>query len=197
MMKIDAAATAGSTILSGAIAGRAWLMKLLEVVNATSDPAALYLVDFCDVEVATASFLRESIFGLKAFLRSNKSRACLAVANARPTVAEELSVIAEAQREYLLAVGLDAQGTVACPRILGQLEPIQLTTFERINQLGKVTASILKEKYSHEDGVVAPTVWNNRLAALANHGLIRESSQGRTKFYEPLFPEVSQWDRKN
>ncbi|WP_164719107.1 MULTISPECIES: hypothetical protein [Bradyrhizobium] len=45
--------------------------------------------------------------------------------------------------------------------------------------------------FGEADGVTAPTVWNNRLASLAAAGLILEFTQGRAKFYQPLFTEAN------
>jgi hypothetical protein len=42
--------------------------------------------------------------------------------------------------------------------------------------------------YGESEGV-QQTAWNNRLAGLANLGLIVELSQGRARRYRPLFGE--------
>jgi len=59
-------------------------------------------------------------------------------------------------------------------------------TFDLVRAEGETTAARLMER-RHDS--VKVTAWNNRLASLSNLGLICEHSQGRAKFYRPIFPE--------
>lgn len=176
-------------VLSGAADGRAGFLVIFDKSRVEPSEPLPMLLDFARIEVATASYLREAVFALKSVLRTSGSKHYPVVANANATVREELAVIAEARKDPVLAVDISSSGGVTNQAIIGVLDPKQATTFERVNELGRTTAGEMKEKFGPEEGVTAPTVWNNRLAALAAQGLILEYAQGRAKFYKPLFAE--------
>jgi hypothetical protein len=181
----------GTDVLAGASDGRASFQSLLEKTRIEPETPTPLVVDFDGITVATASYLREAVFNLKTFLRTANSKFYPVVANAKQTVMEELAVIADARGENLLVATISSDGKVENQRIIGQLDPKQASTFERVNSLGRTTAGDLNRMFGEADGVSAPTVWNNRLASLAAAGLILEYSQGRAKFYQPLFTEAS------
>ncbi|WP_316226961.1 hypothetical protein [Bradyrhizobium sp. SZCCHNS3052] len=182
---------AGMDTLSGASDGRASFQALLEKIQMEPSAPTPLIIDFDGIAVATASYLREAIFNLKAFLRTADSKYYPVVANAKPTVLEELAVIADARNENVLVASISDDGRVEDQRIVGQLDAKQASTFERVKSLGRTTAGDLNRMFGKADGVSAPTVWNNRLASLAAAGLILEYTQGRAKFYQPLFTEAS------
>ncbi|VIO69559.1 hypothetical protein CI1B_27650 [Bradyrhizobium ivorense] len=181
----------GIDVLSSASDGRAGFKAMLEKIQ--TDPASPtpLVIDFAGITVATASYLREAIFNLKTFLRGSNSKFYPVVANANAVVLDELAVIADARKENLLAADVSPAGAVENQHIIGQLDPKQASTFERVTGLGRTTAGDLNRMFGEADGVTAPTVWNNRLASLAAAGLILEFTQGRAKFYQPLFTEAS------
>jgi hypothetical protein len=181
----------GTDLLAGASDGRAAFKALLEKTQVEPEGPTPLVIDFDGISVATASYLREAVFTLKTFLRTANSKFYLIVANAKLTVVEELGVIAGARGENLLVATISSDGKVENQRIIGQLDPKQASTFERVNRLGRTTAGDMNRMFGEADGVSAPTVWNNRLASLAAAGLILEFAQGRSKFYQPLFTEAS------
>jgi hypothetical protein len=180
---------AGLDVLSGASDGRAGFTAMLEKAQPEPANPTPLVIDFAGITVATASYLREAVFNLKTFLRNSDSKYYPVVANAKPAVLEELAVIADARKESLLVADISATGTVENQQIVGQLDPKQASTFDRVVSLGRTTAGDLNKMFGETDGVTAPTVWNNRLASLAAAGLILEFTQGRAKFYQPLFAE--------
>lgn len=180
----------GESILSGAAEGKAGFLVIFERSRVEPSEPSPLLLDFGSIEVATASYLREAVFALKAVLRTSGSKFYPVVANANATVLEELAVIADARKDSILAVETSSSGAVKNQAVIGTLDPKQATTFERVRELKRTTASELKEKFGSEEGAAAPTVWNNRLALLVAQGLILEYVQGRAKFYKPLFAEV-------
>jgi hypothetical protein len=181
----------GQDVLSGALDGKAAFFAMLDKTKTEPAQPSPLLIDFDGIEVATASYLREAVFALKTYLRARGSKLYPVVANANTAICDELAVIAEAKKEYLLVVGISPAGEVTNQDIIGQLDPKQATTFDRVKRLGRTTAGEMKDKFGAEEEVSAPTVWNNRLASLAAQGLILEYTQGRAKFYQPLFTEVN------
>jgi hypothetical protein len=181
---------ARTSILSGAQDGKATFVALLKKANCEPDEPSPLLLDFKGIDVATASFLREAIFALKSHLRTSNSKFYPAVANVNESVREELSVIAEARSDALLAVEITKSGCVAKQMVIGSLDPKQASTFKRVTELQNTDAGSLMEKFGAAESTTSTTAWNNRLASLVAHGLIREYSRGRAKFYRPLFEEV-------
>ena len=57
---------AGQSVLAGAGTGRAILSKLIAAIAGETDGPILYL-DFENVDVATGSFLRETVLGFRAY----------------------------------------------------------------------------------------------------------------------------------
>ena len=175
---------ADNEILAGAVAGRQILGLLLERIDREpTAPEPVYL-DFQGVEVATASFLRESIVEFRDIVRRRWTNYYPVVANANDSVTEELSVLV-AQRDVLMLCTLDVKGRPRSPRLLGDLEPKQRIAFDLVQERGETDAGELMRS-SQDTENVGQTAWNNRLSALSRLGLLMEMSNGRAKRYRPL-----------
>ena len=174
-----------SDVLAGALTGRKALGALLErIEREPEEPEPVYL-DFAGVEVATASFLRESVLDFRDIVRRRWTNCYPVVANANDTIAEELSVLLEPQRDVLMLCTLNKDGVPCASRLLGELEPKQRITFELVRKLGEADAGELMRTANGSEGV-GQTAWNNRLASLSRLGLLMETSHGRAKRYRPL-----------
>lgn len=185
-MKVDMKEIAGTDILSGALAGRDVLGKLLAATaSEPSKPEPLFL-DFCEVTVATASFLRESVMQFRDFVRGGRSMFYPVIANANSAVREELLELLRGRGGAFLAATLADDGTAADIKLIGELDPKQRTTFDLVQKIGTTDAGQLMEDYKDQD-VNHATAWNNRLSSLAKLGLVVEISEGRSKKYRPLF----------
>lgn len=175
---------AAHDILAGAALGRRILGLLLERINVDPETPEPAYLDFEHVEIATASFLRESVLEFRDIVRRRWKDYYPVVANANDSVTEELSVLL-AQREVLMLCTLDGTGRPRSPRLLGDLEPKQRITFDLVTELGETDAGELMRRSGDREGV-GQTAWNNRLAALSRLGLLMEMSNGRAKRYRPL-----------
>lgn len=175
--------------LAGALTGRTILAKLIERTGMEpAEPEPVFL-DFAGVQVATASFLRESVLALRDDVRRRRSNFYPVIANASELVAEELKVLVASRGDVLMLCSLDANSEPHQPRLLGELDPKQRVTFDLVQQRGETGAAELMRDYGEAERTTVQTAWNNRLSALANLGLVVELSQGRTKKYRPLFME--------
>ncbi len=175
-----------SKVLAGAPSGRAAFARLLsEAVQEPLVPEPLYL-DFAEVDIATASYLRESVLQFRDTVRRQRSNYYPVVANANAQVIEELALLIQSGNDILMTCTLDEQGIPSQATLIGNLDPKQKLTFDLVNQKGETDASELMREHG-ADETVKQTAWNNRLVALAGLGLIYELSQGRTKRYKPLF----------
>lgn len=70
IMKLDLRHLSSSSILAGAMQGRMTLNKLLERVALEPPEPEIIFLDFCNIQVATVSFLRESVFAFRDIVRS-------------------------------------------------------------------------------------------------------------------------------
>jgi hypothetical protein len=174
-------------VLAGAVSGRnVFSMLIQRIADEPGTPEPLFL-DFSGVEVATASFLRETVLAFRDTVRRHRSKFYPVIANASRLVEEELRVLLESHSDALMLCVLDENGNPQDSRIVGNLDPKQKFTFDLVQQRGLTDAAELWREHGPNETV--KTAWNNRLAALANLGLVVELSEGRAKRYRPLFTE--------
>lgn len=173
----------GHTILSGAVAGRRLLSALIVATPSADTPTPLFL-DFNGIEVATASFLRESVIAFRDYARQSLPNIYPAVANLNAAVAEELDFFVRVRGDVLWGCALDPQGKIIDARLIGDLDPAQRTTFNIVLESGTVSAPELATRFA--DARIGPTAWNNRLSALASKGLLVEVRQGKSKSFSSL-----------
>lgn len=188
-MKISLSELCGSPVLAGALSGRAALNQLLEATVAEPASPEHVFLDFANTDVATASFLRESVLAFRDIIRARHAAFYPVVANANEIVRDELMEILRSRGDVLMSCSLAEDGTVRDATLLGELDPKQYRTFDLVCQNGETDASELMRRYGKDEGLKHATAWNNRLAALAARGLVIEQSQGRAKRYRPLFEE--------
>lgn len=175
--------TDGQTVLSGATSGRKLLSTLIAVTPSPEAPTPAFL-DFTSIEIATASFLREAVFGFRDYARHSLHNVYPAVANLGPAVAEELDFFVRARGDVMWSCELGPGDTVISAWLVGELDPAQRSTFEAVLERGAITAPELAARFT--DQRIGPTAWNNRLSALAAKGLLVERKQGKTKSFSPL-----------
>lgn len=180
--------TGGKKALGGAVEGRRDLVKLLGAVgNEPAVPEPLF-VDFEGIELATASYQRETIGALQGLIRGRRSNHYLVIANASAAVRDDLEVLARAGGLAFLACSLDTAGKVSKPGIVGKLDPKAQATFDLVCERGETDAKeMMQVNLGRED--VGHTAWNNRLAGLVQQGLIAEYSVGKAKRYRPVLKE--------
>ena len=186
-MKFDIASLAGTAILSGAPSGRALFARLIAMLPEEPEAPELILLDFGNVEVATGSFLRESVLGFRNFVRGRKSNFYPVITNASANVADEIFEVVHPRGDVLMTCTTDDDGSVLRCRPVGKLDPMQQLTFDLVKRHGETSATKLMEIESSD---VKATAWNNRLASLSNLGLIFEQSRGRAKTYRPIISEI-------
>lgn len=170
-------------VLAGALNGKVAFARMIQGINGCPETATPLFLDFRDVQVATASYLRESVFSLKSYLRMTDSRYYAVAANVNESVHDELLMVAHAKNDAIISCHLSETDQVSDIFLVGQLDPKQQITFDLVNKLSEADANTLKERYGDTEKT---TAWNNRLAGLAARGLIREFSKGRAKYYRPV-----------
>jgi hypothetical protein len=181
---------ASGPVLSGALRGQELLAKLLrEVALEPPLPEPLFL-DFTGIDLATASFLRESVLAFRDIVRGRRSTIYPVIANANETVHEDLRELVRSRGGVLLTCWLTDEDVVSQPKLIGDLDPKQQLTFDLVRERGETDAMELMRAHSATEPV-GSTAWNNRLSSLAALGLvIEEMSSGRTKRYRPLLQGV-------
>ena len=185
-MDIDIALVGRGEILAGAGPGKKVFRKLLEKTqNEITEPELVFL-DFRNVEVATASFLRESVVAYRDTIRGRRSPYYPVVANANMNVIEELGALTELRGDVLMSCSKTSSGKVTEVQPIGTLEAKQQVTFDLVSRKGETDAGELWRNTVDQEGV-SQTAWNNRLASLAALGLVVEVRHGRSKRYRPLW----------
>ncbi|QJP13631.1 STAS-like domain-containing protein [Starkeya sp. ORNL1] len=188
-MRVSIQKLTGDTVCAGAHVGHLVLVKLLGEVNREHSVPELVFLDFADVEIATASFLRESVLAFRDFVRQQRPTYYPLLANANVQVSEELKMLLDLQGGALLACELDIGNQTTNIQLLGRLEGKQQLAFKLVGERGETDAAQLQLEFGENEGV-KQTAWNNRLAALAASGLIIETSRGRAKRYRSLLGGV-------
>jgi hypothetical protein len=180
----------GKKVLGGAVEGRRDLAKLLEAVS--SEPAAPepLFADFDGVDIATASYQRETVVALHRVLRVRRSNHYLVVANANTVVLDDLAVLASAGGAVFLICTLDDAENVSNVKLMGTLDPKAQETFDLVCERGATDAKeLMQAKTGREE--IGHTAWNNRLSGLAQLGLIAEYAEGKAKRYRPVLERKS------
>lgn len=184
-MRIDVGRTAGTPICAGAVNGRELLIRMLDQVKAEPAKPQLLFLDFSHVEVATVSFLREGVLGLRHALRLRRSLFRPVIVNANEAVAEEVAEAAEARGESLPSATIGDHDTLSEVIVLGRLDPSLEKTLRHVVETRATTAAELHDRFCAEEPI-KQTAWNNRLAALEEAGLVVQTLRGRVKVFSPL-----------
>jgi hypothetical protein len=189
-MDINLREVSGSAVLAGAVNGKTALARLLTATTTEPKGPQPVFLDFSGIEVATASYLRESVLAFRDIVRGRRSLFYPVIANASESVRDELLVLLLPRGDVLMACMLHEDGSVTSAAPLGELDPKQRQTFDLVHEHGETDAGALMRRYGESEGTKHTTAWNNRLSSLAALGLIVELSQGRAKRYRPLFGDA-------
>ncbi len=176
--------------VAGSEEGAATLSRLIARTAAVQprETETLFL-DFRDVDVATASWLRQAVLGFRDYCRRTRPDLYPVVANANEFVLEELGMLLGS--DAVVCCDLPARGEPRNPRLVGVLEDKQAETLRAVSEIREVDAATLTKMHEHGAKKIGHTGWNNRLAGLASKGILMEVRRGRAKFYRPLFEEMS------
>lgn len=174
-----AGATFGAAVLARAVAS---LGSLRETV---------VFLDFGGVEAATGSFLREFVLGLRDFCHRSERNLTVVVANPSGLVVEEFHDLLARLRDAMLCCQLGPDDSPHSPFLVGQLEDAQRTALAAVLELGAADANTLTARQPAGGDRIGPTGWNNRLAALAAKGILRETRRGRAKTYHSTVEGLS------
>jgi hypothetical protein len=172
-----------SNILSGVSLGRRVLAALIKGAPATSGATPVFL-DFRGIEVATSSFLRESVLAFRDTCAQSMPQLYPVVVNLNEAVEEELQFFVNERADALWCCDRTEAGQISNRRVLGRsrLEDGQRTTLDLVVKLKKASAPMLHKT----DGSIQTTAWNNRLSALSSKRLIVEQREGKVKFFSPV-----------
>ena len=174
----------GEDIAAGAATGVFLQAKLLEEIESGEWRSEVIFLDFIGIKHATASFLREAVLGLRQSVRRRAPQLQVVIANASPTVLEELRFVLAAASDAAVVCELGRGDEVRKPRLLGTLEEAQRQTLRAVLALGEADAGALRAMFKDES--IGPTAWNNRLSALVDRGVLLEIRHGRSKTFRPV-----------
>src|SRR5207248_1650663 len=159
---------------AGAVNGKAALSRLLGATTIEPAKPEPVFLDFSGVDVATASYLRESVLAFRELVRGRRSTFYPVIAGANADVRDELAELMRTRGDVLMVCTLDHSGNVIKAGLIGDLDPKQRWTFDLVRKHGETDAGELMRAYGEREGLKHTTAWNNRLAALASRGLLME-----------------------
>jgi hypothetical protein len=171
-------------VLAGRLSGKRAFLAALEKLPEMAEPT-LVLLDFAGVDLATSSFLSESVLPLRDHLRLRGQPGYVIAANLNDDVREEIEEMLRRSGDALFTCATTAAGQIGNVQLCGKLEDKLHETLSLVSRTGETTAARLHEESRIADPVGA-TAWNNRLASLATKRLVVEILQGRTKKYRPV-----------
>lgn len=175
-------------VLATSQLGKKVFAALIGKIVTQSEATLLYL-DFAEVEVATTSFLRDSVVALRDYARAHLPTVYPVVTNPSAGVKEELHEFLRSRGDALATCRLSAQDHASDPEVLGQLDGKQLATLRAVVAATETDAVELLKQFAAEESV-GTTAWNNRLATLSAKGLVIETAAGRTKRYRPVLENL-------
>lgn len=171
-------------VLSGAIPGRLFYAKLLQIIERQNQPQPLFL-NFAGLDLVTSSFFREGILAFRDYCVNNRFNLYPIIANITQQSLDELDVALEVRGGDAIIVCRLEGGEVIDAQVVGPLEEKQMLTLQAVLKEREADAASLLEKHK-ESEEIGITGWNNRLAALAAKGLLVEFKKGRGKLYRPV-----------
>ena len=152
-MKIIMMERCEGTILAGALNGKTALNQMLSMTLAEPDKPELAILDFSRVEVATASFLRESVLAFRDVIRGRRSLFYPIVANLNDVVRDEFKELLRLRGDAVMTCNLSDDGHVRGAAPLGELDPKQRLTFDLVRRHGETNAGALMREYGESEGV--------------------------------------------
>lgn len=173
---------AQNEVLAGAIDGQKAFVDLLRRTTIPNAPEVCFL-DFSGIQVATTSFLRDSVIAYRNHARSIWPLIYPVCANVAANVKEELDSFLKSRSDAFVICERDADGRVSNAELIGQIDGKQGIALRGVLDLGESDAPRLRQHVGED---VAATAWNNRLGALAVKGILMEVSSGRNKLYRPV-----------
>lgn len=171
-------------VLSGSVPGRLFFAKLTAAVERQDQPQALYL-NFGGVQVVTGSFFRDGVLAFRDHCLRERLNLYPVIANVTAETLDELKIALEVRGDAVVVCNLDGRGRVGDARVVGPIEEKQQVTLEAVVREREADATTLRERYRDTEAI-GVTGWNNRLAALAEKGLLMEMKRGRGKVYRPV-----------
>lgn len=188
-MIINIKELADATVLAGSVFGKKIFVRIIEKsIMEVPLPTAL-VIDFDGIELATASFLRESVFAVKSYMRMRQSSYYPIVANINDEIHEDLLILTDAMNDVVISCVSESAQNVSSATLIGRLEPKLKEVFDFVTQKGSASATSLRRVLGEDNSSSNSTVWNNRLSALVSRGIIKESTNGRLKIYKPIIEE--------
>ena len=180
VMADDSAAATG--VLAGSTEGQRVLGRLISSVADLE--RGVVVLNFYGIHVATGSFLREAVIGLRDFCVSRRVPTCVVLSDVGEQVLDELGFLAESLDEVFVVCSLGIAGAPAC-LLVGNLDEKQRLAFEALGARKQASAAELSQAVQ-EVPHIGSTAWNNRLSALQSKGLVLQVSDGRNKQYTSI-----------
>lgn len=174
-------------VLAGSLDGRKAFEDLLNKTSIPSEPEVCFL-DFLDINVATTSFLRDSVIAYRNHARSFWPSVYPVFANLADRVLEEFETFLIISGDAFVTCTLNNGNQISNVKLIGKIEGKPGVALRGVLELGEVDAPGLRKHIEEE---VTPSAWNNRLGVLVAKGILIEIGSGRNKRYRPVLEGLS------
>jgi hypothetical protein len=167
--------------LRGKIDGRRNFGQLCASLGAFPRGSVVFL-DFAGVEDLSASWVAAGILPLVSWSAMPEMDVYPVLANVLGNDKkweDEFELVATRVGAVFLATGQHSQAT-----ILGDLDPILITTLRAVQNHEEVTGAGLKRLFPQEE--IGATAWSNRLKDLHTKRLVRRFARGREQVYSAV-----------
>ena len=181
---VDIHALYGGKTLAGTGAGKSFFAKLLEATGELNQ-GTIVGFDLRKTDLVTASFFRVSFKAFRDHARSSTGVYPVHICTNGPTL-EEVKAYADDVRDAFIFGDLDDKHELRTPFIVGPLEEKQARTLMYLEDMGEADAATMYTRHPEVPPLTSSAAWSNRLASLANKGLVVERSEGRSKIYRPI-----------
>ena len=157
-------------ILAGRLAGKRMFVDALQEMPLMSE-AAIVLLDFAGIELATSSFLSELLIPLRDHLRLRRPPGYVVAANANGKVREEMDELLSRIGDALLVCD-SADTKISNLALVGNLDPKLSETLELVRRKGETSAVELHSEFAdftplvQRPGTTASRHWPTKVSLL-------------------------------
>ena len=174
-------------VLAGSLDGKKAFEDLLQKTLIPAKPEVCFL-DFLGINVATTSFLRDSVVAYRNHTRSIWPSIYPVCSNLTGRVREEFETFLVAWGDAFVTCTLNTENQISNVKLIGKVEGKPGVALRGVLELGEVDAPGLRKHIEEE---VTPSAWNNRLGVLVTKGILIEIGSGRNKRYRPVLEGLS------
>lgn len=159
--------------------------KFMNEVEASPEGSTV-LLDWSDIEVATASYFTGTYIRLLRMTMTGDMDRYLILAGLNDTCLDELKLALELTGLVGLMTDCGKKEFIKNVRAFGKLEPAYVEALEAVQRTNGISASELYQQSARGKDRIGKTAWVNRLTNLHRLRLVRKQKSGRQFIFKPV-----------